>query len=234
MSATRFIITADHGFIYTRAESRESDKIDRFFREKEDKVDKRFIISAHRYDVVGAKNVMVADVLRNYDGRSITVPLTSNIFKIRGKGQNFVHGKSSPQELIVPVIRVRTIRGAVEVERVKISLISMISKITSLLISLDFIQQEPVSDIVKPATYKIRFVDEYGKPISNERIYVAKSRSEASVDRIFNLKFNLRNKKYTRDEKYYFTIVDGETGMEIYREQVTIDITFADDFGFDI
>lgn len=113
-------------------------------------------------------------------------------------------------------------------------MMSMISKITSLSISLDFVQQEPVSDTVKPASYKIRFVDEYGEAISNERIYVAKSRPEASVDRIFNLKFNLRNKKYRRNEKYYFIIVDEETGMEVYREQVTIDIAFADDFRSDI
>ncbi len=62
--------------------------------------------------------------------------------KHREGGQNFVHGGCSPpQEIIVPVIKVKTIRGAVEVEKVKISLISMVSKITSLLLNLDFVQQ---------------------------------------------------------------------------------------------
>ena len=233
VSATRFVITSDHGFIYTRNNNKESDKIDKFF-EKEDKINRRFIISEHSYDILGTKNIIVSDVLGNYDERTITTPLTSNVFKTQGGGQNFVHGGCSPQEIIVPVIKVKTIRGAVEVEKVKISLISMVSKITSLLLNLDFVQQEPVSDIIKPAKYKIGFIDKDGELISNEEIYVAKSKSEDSSDRIFNLKFSLRNKKYSRDEEYYFTITDAETGIEIYRQQVIIDIAFADDFGFDI
>ncbi len=233
VSATKFIVTADHGFIYTRNKNKESDKIDKFF-EKEDKVNKRFVISENSYDILGTKNMIVSDVLENYDERIITTPLTSNVFKVQGGGQNFVHGGSSPQEIIVPVIEIRTIIGAVEVEKVKISLISMISKITSLLLSLDFVQQEPVSDVIKPATYKICFVDKNGELISNEEIYVAKSKSKDSADRIFNLKFRLRNKKYSKDEEYYFTITDVETGIEIHRQQVMIDIAFADDFGFDI
>lgn len=233
ISATRFIVTSDHGFIYTRNRNKESDKIDRFF-EKEDKINRRFIISENSYDILGTKNMIVSDVLENYDERIITTPLTSNIFKIQGGGQNFVHGGSSPQEIIVPVIEIKTITGAVEVDKVKISLISMISKITSLLLSLDFVQQEPVSDIIKPATYKISFVDKDGELISNEEIYTAKSKSKDSSDRIFNLKFRLRNKKYSTNEEYYFVITDTETGMEIHRQQVIIDIAFADDFGFDI
>ena len=126
VSATRFIVTADHGFIYTRNKNKESEKIDKFF-EKEDKINKRFIISEHNYNILGTKNMIVSDVLGNYDERTITTPLTSNVFKTQGGGQNFVHGGSSPQEIIVPVIEVKTIRGAVEVEKVKISLISMVS-----------------------------------------------------------------------------------------------------------
>ena len=233
VSATRFIVTSDHGFIYTRSRNKESEKIEKFFK-KDDKVNRRFIISDNSYDLLGTKNMIVSDVLENYDDRTITMPLTSNVFKSQGGGQNFIHGGSSPQEIIVPVVKIRSTKGAIEVEDVKISLISMISKITSLLLSLDFVQQEQVSDIIKPATYSIKFIDKAGELISNEEIYLAKSKSRNSSDRIFNLKFNFRNKKYSRDEEYYFTITNTETGMEIYRQQVMIDIAFADDFGFDI
>lgn len=225
VSATKFIVTADHGFIYTRRRNRESEKIDKFFN-KEDKINKRFIISDNSYEILGTKNMIVSDVLHNYDERTITIPLTSNIFKTQGGGQNFVHGGSSPQEIIIPVIEIKTTKGAVEVEKVKISLISMISKINSSLLNLDFVQQEAVSDIIKPATYKIRFIDKDGELISNEEIYVAKSKSKNSSDRIFNLKFRLRNKKYRRDGEYYFTIIDEETDKEVYRQQVMIDIAF--------
>lgn len=233
ISATKFIITADHGFIYTRRKSRESEKIDRFF-ENKDMINKRFIISENKYDEVGTRSMIVSDVLDNYDSRTIITPLTSNVFKTQGGGLNFIHGGCSPQEIIVPVIEVKTVTGAVETEKVKITLISMLSKVTNLLLSLDFIQQEPVSDIIKPAKYKICFVDKDGQLISNEEIYEANNKSENSSDRIFNLKFRLRNQKYSMNEKYYFVIMDMETGMEIYRQQVIIDIAFADDFGFDV
>ena len=233
VSATSFIITADHGFIYTRSTNQESDKINRFFNE-DDKINKRFIISDNSYDILGTKNIIVSDVLGNYDNRTITVPLTSNVFKAQGGGQNFIHGGSSPQEIIIPVISVKTTRGAVDVEDVKISLISVLSKVTSLLVRLDFIQQEAVSDIIKPATYSVKFVDKSGELISNEETYVAKSKSNNSSDRVFSLKFNLRNKKYSKNDENYLTITNTETGLEIYRQKISIDIAFADDFGFDI
>lgn len=233
VSASRFIVTADHGFIYTRSKNQESEKINKFFTE-DDKINKRFIISDNIYDILGTKNMIVSDVLGNYDNRTITMPLTSNVFKAQGGGQNFVHGGSSPQEIIIPVVSVRSTKGSVDVEDVKISLISMLSKVTSLQVRLDFIQQEPVSDIIKPATYSIKFVDKSGELISNEETYVAKSKSNSSSDRIFSLRFNLRNNKYNQNDENYLIITNMETGIEIYRQKVIIDIAFADDFGFDL
>lgn len=233
VSATNFIVTADHGFIYTRSVNQESDKIDKFSNEG-DKVNKRFIISDNSYDILGTKNMIVSDVLENYDNRTITMPLTSNVFKARGGGQNFIHGGSSPQEAIVPVISVKTTRGAVEVEDVKISLISMLTKVTSLFVKLDFIQQEPVSDVIKPASYSIKFMNDAGELISNEERYLAKSKSNNTSDRVFSLSFNLKNKKYSKHDQNYLTITNTETGIEIYRQSIIIDVAFADDFGFDI
>jgi uncharacterized protein (TIGR02687 family) len=233
VSRTRYIITSDHGFIYKRNKTTESDKIDSFF-VKDDQINKRFIVSENTYEVVGTKNLYISDILGSYDNRTITFPLTSNIFKSAGGGQNFVHGGSSPQEILVPVVQVKTIMGYRKSENVKISLISMLPKVTSLLINLDFIQQEAISDVILPATYKIAFVDEEGEIISNEEIHLANSKEKESAKRIFKLRFNLKNQRYRRDKKYYLVAVDAETGIEALRHEVIIDIAFADDFGFDI
>lgn len=233
VSRTRFIVTADHGFIYKRNKTNESDKIDNFFT-KEDYINKRFIVSDKGYDVVGTKNLLVADILGSYDKRTVTVPLTSNIFKLAGGGQNYVHGGSSPQEVLVPVVQVKTIRGYKDDKNVGISLISMLPKITGLIINLDFIQQEPISDVIKPTDYKISFVDEQGENISNEEIYLVNSKEKESGKRIFRLRFNLKNQKYRRDKRYYLVATDTENGMEAFRHEVIIDIAFADDFGFDL
>lgn len=233
VSRVKYIVTADHGFIYKRNKTIESDKIDISFA-KNAQVNKRFIVSDKSYKIMGTKRIYISDVLGDDDTRSIMVPMTSNIFKTVGGGQNFVHGGSSPQEILVPVVQIKTVRGYKKSENVRISLISMLSKITGLIINLDFIQQEPISDVINPATYKIYFIDESGEIISNEEIHVANSKEKESANRIFKLKFNLKNQKYSRDKKYYLMAVDTETNMEILRHEVIMDIAFADDFGFDI
>lgn len=233
VSRTKFIVTADHGFIYKRNKIIESDKIDSFFT-RDDQINKRFIVSDNQYEVMGTKSIPMSDVLGSNDTRCITVPVASNIFKSAGGGQNFVHGGSSPQEILIPVVQVKTIRGYRESQNVKISLISMLPKTTSLLINLDFVQQEAISDVIKPTTYKIAFIDESGETISNEEIHLANSKEKESAKRIFKLRFNLKNQKYRRDKKYYLVATDTATGMEAFRHEVIIDIAFADDFGFDI
>ena len=233
VSRTRFVVTADHGFIYKRNKTIESDKIDNFSN-KEDQINKRFIVSESNYEVMGTKSLCVADVLGSYDTRTITVPMTSNIFKSAGGGQNFVHGGSSPQEILVPVIQIKTIRGYKETKNVKIALISMLPKITALNINLDFIQQEPISDVVKPTNYKLAFIDESDEIISNEEIYLANSKANDSAKRIFKLRFNLRDQKYKRDQKYYLVATEVETGMEAFRHEVIMDIAFAGGYGFDL
>lgn len=44
----------------------------------------------------------------------MTFPISSNVFKAAESGQNFVHGGSSPQEMIVPVLDVKMERGHME------------------------------------------------------------------------------------------------------------------------
>ena len=129
VSRTKFIVTADHGFIYKRNKIIESDKIDSFFT-RDDQINKRFIVSDNKYEVMGTKSIRMSDVLGSNDTRCITVPVASNIFKAAGGGQNFVHGGSSPQEILIPVVQVKTIRGYRESQNVKISLISMLPKTT--------------------------------------------------------------------------------------------------------
>lgn len=232
-SRVNYIVTADHGFIYKRSKLVESDKIEKFSY-KDDMVNKRFVLSDKDFQVLGTKSLMVADAFGNQDDRTITMPMASNIFKTVGGGQNYVHGGSSPQEILIPVIGLKTIRGFRESKNAEITLISALSSINNLIINLDFFQQEPISDVVKPTRYRISFVDDGGDAISNQETYLANSKEKESQKRIFKLRFNLKNQRYSRDEKYYLLAYDEETGMEAFSHRITIDIAFSDDFGFDL
>ena len=113
-----------------------------------------------------------------------------------------------------------------------IALVSMVRKITNNIAILDFIQSEPVSDVVKAATYRMFFLSEDNERISNENSYIADSRDQDAQKRIFRMKFQFKDKKYDKDKQYYLVVYDEESGLEQWRQPVIMDIAFADDFGF--
>ena len=228
-----FIVTADHGFIYKRDKLNESDKIGGCSG-KGAFVNRRFIISNEAVQEDGIANTPLGWILGNEDRKIVSYPVSSNVFKVPGGGQNYVHGGSSPQEMIIPVIDVKTEKGYIETHPAQIMLVSMVQKITNLITSLDFIQSEPVSDVVKSTSYKLYFISEGNEKISNECIYVADKNDTESQKRIFRLRFNLKNKQYDKSKQYYLVAYDEKNDLEILRHGVAIDIVFANDFGFKV
>ena len=134
--------------------------------------------------------------------------------------------------MLIPVIDVKTQKSHKETTSAVISLVSLSNKITNLVFSLNFIQNEPVGNTVKETIYRIVFVDDKGEKISNEIIHTADNKSNDAANRVFRLRFNLKNRQYNRRDKFYMTITDDKSNLEIYRQEVIIDIAFADDFGF--
>ena len=228
-----FIVTADHGFIYKRDRLQESDKI-RNGADNDACVNRRFIISDQPMQDDGIASVSLGKILDNDDHKIVSFPVSSNVFKVSGGGQNFVHGGSSPQEMIVPVIDVKIEKGHMETRPVKIMLVSVVQKITNLITSLDFIQSEPISDIVKTTTYKIFFISDDNEKISNECIYFADKKDVDPQSRIFRLKFNFKNKQYDKIRRYFLVAYDEKNDFEVLRHDVVMDIAFANDFGFNV
>ena len=229
---THFIVTADHGFIYKRDKLSESDKISGF--DKNDAlVGKRYVVAEKKVDVNGIGSVSLGDILGNDDQRIVSVPIGSDIFKVPGGGQNFVHGGSSLQELIIPVIDVRTIKYYTETKTVSIGLVSLVHKITNLMTNLDFIQTEPVTDINKETVYKLFFISDDNEKISNDNIYVADKKDHDASKRIFRMKFTFKNKQYDRNRRYYLVAYD-KNALEVIRHEVKMDLAFVDDFGFNV
>ena len=229
-NSTHFIVTADHGFIYKRDKLSENDKI--ITQVAKLPIGKRYAISTAPVNEIGVESVSLGQVLGNGDKRFVSYPLGPDIFKTPGSGMNFVHGGSSPQEMLVPVITVSVDKYKVETVNATIALITPITKLTNLITFLDFLQSDPVSDVVKATNYKVYFIDANGDKISNEIIYNADSKEADPTKRITRFKFRLKNQKYSNVSKYYVVACDESTGVELFRHETTIDIAFADDFGF--
>ena len=225
-----FFITADHGFIYKRDKLEASDKISGASRSNS--LGQRYALSDDEWNTDGVCTTTIGKVLGNNDNRNIAYPLASDIFKVAGAGQNFVHGGCSPQEMIVPLVEVKVERGKKETSAAEIALVSLTSKITNLITTLDFVQTEPISDVVKETQYRVYFVSEDNEKISNENIVVADKKDKETVKRMFRLRFSFKNKKYDKSRKYYLVAYDDKNDLEVLRHEIMMDIAFADDFGF--
>lgn len=249
-----FIVTADHGFLYKWDELAESEKVSlaagvRYTAgasytemgpggspsgKGTDKtlINRRFIVSKEPLEGTGIDHMSMGRVLGNADDKFVSYPIGSSVFKVAGGGANFVHGGSSPQEMLIPVLDIKMERGHIETRNAEIALVTIVHKITNLITSMDFIQSEAVSDVVKAARYRMFFISENNEKISNENTYVADNRGESAQKRIFRMRFTFKNKKYDRDKQYYLVVYDENTGLEKWRHPVIMDIAFADDFGF--
>ena len=132
----------------------------------------------------------------------------------------------------MPVIDIKMEKGHMETRTVDIALVSLVQKITNLITTLEFIQSQPVSDVVRGATFRLYFVSEDGERISNENIYVADNRDTDPQERMFRMRFTFKSQKYSRDAHYYLVAYDDSNDLEVFRHAVVMDLAFADDFGF--
>lgn len=228
-NTVKFVVTADHGFIYKRDKLQESDKISMPAAVGES-IGRRHILSEQQIVGDGVASMPLNMHFAKEDTRFISYPISSNVFKAPG-GLNYVHGGSSPQELILPVIEVRAEKYHMDTSPAQITLVSMVQKITNLITSLDFLQTEPISDTVKSAVYRVYFISEDNERISNEILYQADKKDTDPQKRIFRLRFTFKNKQYSKTRKYYLVACDERNSMESLRHEVIMDLAFTDDFG---
>ena len=231
VTATRFIVTADHGFLYRRDKLQEFDKVS-YDKETCTYSNKRFLLTKQKVTAQGIISRELA-YLNELNTGYVAVPLGADIFKEPGGGQNYVHGGSSLQEMLVPVIEVKTAKGKQAYDFVDVILTSVSRKVTNLRTYFDFIQTEKVTDVMKGMNIIAYFESEDGEKISYDVPIIADSQSDAPEDRTFHEKFTFKSKKYLTQDKYYLVMVDAnDTNNELHRYEFTVDIAFVDDFGF--
>ena len=236
LSGVNIFITADHGFLYTYKPLEESQKISR------QTFNGDILELGRRYALVSPETT--ADYLlpvktdRTIGGESMKgyAPQDTVRIKVQGGGENYVHGGISLQEMVVPVIVYKGMRTGykkyVEVQNPGLSLISESRKVSNLMFSLDFLQKQPVGDKVQPCNYSLHFTNDEGVPISDFQTVIADRTSNNASDRVFRVRFTLKQMQYNRNKTYRLVIAnDTDAPEEI---EFRIDIAFADDFGFDL
>ena len=155
----------------------------------------------------------------------VTTPVGADIIKKQAGGMNYVHGGSSLQEMMVPVIKVKTVTGRMDTGLVNVEISSFLSRITNIEFKVDFMQMEPVTDTVKPRRLVAFFVDADGHKISFDVPITANIRDKEAKNRLITEKFTLKSGKYSRQQDYFLIIADQEDETkELHRYKFEIDI----------
>ena len=224
VSNTRYLITADHGFIYKRDKLQESDKIS-MEAIKAGYKNKRYLLSMEpiKNDALISRALAYLSKLNK---AYVTTPMGADIIKMPGGGQNYVHGGSSLQEMIVPVIKVTTFKGKQETDLVNVELSTFTHRVTGIEVKLEFMQMEPVTDTVKPRRLVAFFVDADGHKISFDVPITANIRDTEAKNRLITEKFTLKSGRYSRGQDYFLVIADqDDETKELHRYKFEIDIS---------
>ena len=227
------IVTADHGFLFQQSKLEAADRTS--LAEKPADV----IKSKKRY-VVGQNLPEPKDAL--YGSTKVTagtesdtkfwVPKGANRFHFVG-GARFVHGGVMPQEIVVPILTVKALRGEDAAARTK-SKVGVMSakpglKMVNNIQSFDFLQTDAVDDMKLPMTATVGIYD--GQTlVSSEEVITFDSSSDSMNDRVKKVRLSLQSSKFNRNNDYFLIIKDKDLDTEIDRYKVTIDLAFTDDF----
>ena len=138
-----------------------------------------------------------------------------------------------PQEIVVPVLTVKHVRGKSAEETkpkpVAIQVLGNNHRITSAYCRFHLIQMDPVSDRVKPVTVKVAI---YAGEESVTDIQTVKfdSASGNLDERKKWVSLALKDRQYNKKTAYRLVLRDSETGIEQQSVDVIIDRAFTDDF----
>lgn len=233
LSASTLYITADHGFMYQESALESADK--------SNLVEKHYgaIVTKKRY-ILGSKlgassqswygNTHITAATEAGEGSvDFWVPKGANRFHFSG-GARFVHGSAMPQEIVVPVITVKQLGSEKNKTKfVDITLLGAINKIVTNMQRFELIQTEPISDYVLPRTLRLSIQDGQNA-ISDEPIITFNKSGKLMDERKLSVILTLKSGDYDRFKEYYVSARDIDSGVELIRQPIKIDLAFTNDF----
>ena len=155
MNGYNMIITADHGYLYQHNRLEASDFTDFVTKGEVYKTSRRFILG---------KNLTTNDSVKKWSGESLgfaddteaLIPKSINRMRIQGAGSRYVHGGSSLQEIVIPVLEINKARKS-DIEQVEVDVSSPSYNITSNTFGVSFYQKNPIGDKVLARDIKVAF-----------------------------------------------------------------------------
>jgi len=227
------LVTADHGFLFQHSKLEAADRtalVDKPSNALKSK--KRYVIGHDLPDAKDAWCGSTKDTAGTASDTRFWVPKGANRFHFVG-GARFVHGGAMPQEIVVPVLTVKQLRGEKAESRSKRK-VEVISpkpalKMVNNIQRFDLMQTEAVSDQVMPVTIAVA-IYEGDEKVSSEEVVTFDSASDSMTERVKQVRLSLSGKDFDRKRDYFLVLKDKDLNTEIERYRVVIDLAFTDDF----
>ncbi len=230
LNGTRVLIVADHGFLYKRSKIDESEKL-KIEESTLIESSRRYLLSQQKAKQEGVISVNLDYLISNQEQYYAIIPNGIIRFKTQGGGINYVHGGASLQEIVIPLIDYHHIEKSAAKEEdfnrpAKIELMVTGGKITNNSFNIKFFQVDKITNKIYPIKLKAAFWDleEAGGKISNEVVFMVDKTSDIADERIINLGFILKQKKFDKNKDYYLVLSDEKTGLEHMKISFKIDI----------
>ncbi|MFH1924257.1 MAG: BREX-1 system phosphatase PglZ type A, partial [Planctomycetota bacterium] len=233
LNGHHIVVTADHGFLFTETSPGEADK-SKLGERPEGTVlaKKRYLLGRHLPDHASAWHGTTGVTAGAEGDMEFWIPKGANRFHFVG-GSRFVHGGAMPQEIVVPVLTVKHVRGKsaqeTKTKSVMVQVLGTNHRITMTRHRFQLIQMEAVSERIKAITLKIA-VYEGEQPVTNVEKVAFDSASGNMDERKKWVNLVLQDRQYNKKTPYRLVLRDAETDIEQQSVEVIIDRTFTDDF----
>lgn len=236
LNGSQILITADHGFLYQENAPEQLDKSTLDIKSGEAlKRKKRYVIDPVISEQANAWRGNIRVTAGIEGDMQFLIPKGTGRFHFTG-GARFVHGGAMPQEICIPLITIKKLRGKeaekTRVEHVGVTILGNITRIVNNVQRFEFIQTEKVSERNLPRTLQISLRRApKGELVSNEAIVTFDSTSDAMDDRKKSVQLTLRTGQYDRTDQFYLVLNDNDSIVKEYLKiPMTIDIAFSSDF----
>lgn len=168
-SFVRFVVTADHGFIYRHSDVPEYDRIST---EQAFYSQRRSAVNDRPWNLESCLEFPLDYLGEGNEGLFVSVPKSISVFRHQGKTKRYLHEGISPQEIVVPVLEVDTIRGSITERYVGLKP-EMTDHIKQYNPRFRLWQDHPVDDEYRKGEYTVWLEDKDGQRISQEYLVIA-------------------------------------------------------------
>ena len=234
MNGNNILITSDHGFVYQHHTLDESEFSGSTYEGELWKENRRFVMG---------RNLTHDKAVRKFSGEQLNlnkdlevlIPKSINRLRIKGAGSKFVHGGTTLQEIVIPLVKV-TRKREDTTRQVEIDIIQSTDRITTNILSVSFLQQELVSEQVLARLIRVGLYANDGELLSDQFKFnfdfAEGTERQREVKHVFHLGAKASGKyKNQRIKLVLEEPIEGTSKWKTYKEYYfSLNISFTSDF----